>query len=358
MARAAAKEEKIVDMDLTAKAIAKAVADGDIVNFKALFGAISPIRQWTTEMLESEKYSYFRPDAEQESNQIFKDAHRLVKEMFTWKFITQELEAHRPAQLPSELLLPLADNAIRESRFTSAAQAYELLRIRRKMQAAFFEEADRALAADDIPRAVQGYRVAIGLAYDYAAFPEPLPKVANYQTGALLVHGRYPRSPEDCIAVQPEEAHTNIALGFLLGDDEATARLTEPPLDKRLTFLKELVLRIDPQWDTFVERYKKACSLVTEFAERMSHQSATLADEIEEQQGHNPEEIMETLLGRKIENGVWWQYLKDLAYEHPAGVLFIARQRFGEHEVLMPRLLEGSSVPAKLGLTQDSPTPA
>lgn len=355
MARASAKQEKVVDMDLTAKAIAKAIAEGDIVNFRALFGAISPIRQWTTEMLESDKYTYFRPDAEQENSQVFEDALGLVRETSTWKYITQELEAHRPVQLPSELLVPLADNAIRESRFTSAAQAYELLRIRRKMQAAFFEEADKALEADDIPRAVQGYRVAIGLAYDYAAFPEPLPKVANYQTGALLVHGRYPRSPEDCIAVQPEEAHTNIALGFLLGDDEATARLTELPLKKRLAFLKELVLRIDPQWDTFVARYRKACGLVTEFSERMSHQSATLADEIDEQQGHNPEEIMETLLGRKIENGAWWQYLKDLAYEHPAGILFIARQRFGEHEVLMPRLLEGSCVPAALNLAQDSP---
>ena len=354
MARAAAKQEKIVDLELAKKAIAKSIADGDIVNFRALFAAISPLRKWTTEELESEKYTYFRPDADQEDTPVFKEALRLVSEMFTWKFIVQEIEANRPAQLPSELLVSLGDNAIRNSRFSFAAQAYELLRIRRKMQAAFFEEADKALEADDIPRAVQGYRVAIGLAYDYAAFPEPLPQVANYQTGALAVHGRYPNTPEDCIAVQPEEAHTNIALGFLLGDDEAVARLTELSLPKRLIFLKELVTRIDPHWDEFVERYRKACALIDEFAERIDHQDTTLADEIDEQQGHNPEEIMQVLLGREIEDGTWWQYLKDLAYEHPAGVLFIARQRFGDHEILMPRLLQGSSVAATLNLAEDS----
>jgi hypothetical protein len=358
MARAAVKQEKIVDMNLVAKAIAKAVADGDIVNFKSLFGAISPIRQWTSEELETDKYSFFRPTTEQENTQLFKDAHRLVKEMFTWKFIQQELDAKRPAQLPSELLIPLADNAVRASKFSSAAQAYELLRMRRKMQAEFFEAADKAIAANDIPRAVQGYRVATGLAYDYAAFPEPLPKVANYQNSALLIHGRYPRSVEECVSLQPAESHVNIAIGYLLGDDEASGRLSQLPLEKRLEFLKALVERIDPAWEEFVTRFKAACALVLKFAERLQHQNATLADEINEQQGHNPSELMETMLGRTIEDGEWWQYLKDLAYEHPASILFIARQRIGDNEVLMPRLLSGSTVVEILGLAQEEPAQA
>ena len=346
----AAQQTKVVDMDLVAKAIAKSIADGDIVSFRALFSAITPIRAWTTEALESEKYSYFRPDEEQENTPVFKEALQATKEVLTWSFIKNELEANRPAQLPSELLVPLGDNAIRNERFTSAAQAYELLRIRRKMQASFFEEADKALEADDIPRAVQGYRIAIGLAYDYAAFPEPLPKVANYQSGALAVHGHYPRSPEDCVSVQPDDPHTNTMLGFLLNDDEATARLAELPLEKRLEFVKELVRRTDPGWEEFTVGFTKACGLIQEFADRMENLNPTLASEIDEQQGHKPEQIMEAMLGRTIENGQWWQYLKDLAYEHPASILFIARQRFGAHEIIMPRLVEGSALAKTLNL--------
>ena len=59
---------------------------------------------------------------------------------------------------------------------------------------------------------------------------------------------------------------------------------------------------------------------------------------------------MAALLGREIENGEWWQYLKELGYEHPAGVLFIARQVVGDTEILMPRLLADSRVPRALGL--------
>ena len=355
MARAVATPEKVVNLELTAKAFAYAVYTGDFVNFRFLFSSLSPVRSWTSQVLETEKYSYLLPKDDDENDSMYQEAYKAVKNDATWAFITNELKEKRPAQLPAELVLLIADNAVRSSKFTIAAQAYELLRLRRKMQAEFFKHADEALSSGNIPKAVQGYRITTGLAYDYSAFPEPLPKVANHQGDALRMHGRYPNSPEECLSVLPEEEHTNLALGYLLGDGAAANRLREYPLETRLAFVKELVRRMDPQWDTFVERYRKACTLVLEFADRMQHKNTTLEDEIDEQQGHVPTQITEALLGRTIENGEWWQYLKDLAYEHPAAILFIARQRFGNHEILMPRLRGESSLPAVLGLAENLP---
>src|SRR5690606_12280615 len=125
-----------------------------------------------------------------------------VRDDETWRHVQTELEANRPAQLPSDLLLMLADNAVRQGKYTSAAQAYELLRIRSRMQDEFYAAADRALDENDVARAVRGYRAATGLAYDYAAFPEPLPEVPDYQTRALLLHGEYPTRPDDCVALK------------------------------------------------------------------------------------------------------------------------------------------------------------
>lgn len=352
MARAVATPEKVVDMELTAKAFAFAVTTGDMVNFRFLFSGLSPVRAWTTEMMEMEKYTYLLPDADTEGSAGYKEAYAAVKAEAMWVYIQGELSEKRNAQLPWELVLLIADNAVRAAKFTLASQAYELLRLRRKMQAEFFKQADEALAEGNIPKAVQGYRIATGLSYDSAAFPEPLPKVANYQSDALKIHGRYPETPQESASVMPTEAHTDLALNYLLGDPTAVERLREYPMETRLAFVKELVGRIDPQWDIFVERYHTACKLTLEFADRMQHKKSTLEDEIEDQQGHIPTQIMEALLGRVIENGVWWQYLKDIAYEHPAGILFIARQRIGNHEILMPRLLADSELPEILGLAQ------
>ena len=59
---------------------------------------------------------------------------------------------------------------------------------------------------------------------------------------------------------------------------------------------------------------------------------SALALEIREQQSKDPRLISAHLLGRKIENGEWWQYMKELAYEHPAAILFVARQVVGSRD--------------------------
>ncbi len=352
--RSANTVEKSVDMDLVAEALAKAICNGALVNFQALLAAFSPARQASTEELEAEKYAYLVPDDAERSKPEFTVALEAVREESTWAHIQAELEAQRPAQLHSGLLMMLADNAVREGKYSVAAQAYELLRIRHKMMDEFLKQADAALEAGDISRGVRGYLIATGLSYDYAAFPEPLPAVANYQAKALMLHGVYPTRPEDCVSLQEAENHVSTALQFLLPDEAISTRLRDYPLDLRLEFLNTLVRRLDPEWDAFKARYAEACELTRSFGERLKRiaepHSETLQEEIDEQQGPDPREIMVALLGREIENGEWWQYLKELGYKHPAGVLFIARQVVGETEILMPRLLADSPVPKALGL--------
>lgn len=351
---------KTVDLDRVADALANAVAMGDMVNLRLLFAPFSPARQKSCEDLDTEKYAYLLPKDEIRSSERFSSALKEVKKPEVWAHIEHELGHNRAPQLPAGLVVMLGDNAVREGKFSMAAQAYEVLRIRRRMQSEFFDAGDAALAHDAVAPAVTAYLIATGLAYDYAAFPEPLPKVPNHQTSALMLHGQYPTRPEDCICLLDEESHTNAALNFLLDDADAMGRLQAISLEKRITFLKELIARQDPCWHDFSLRYREACSETEVLGERLLRQSEegengseSLADEIEEQLAEDPRAISAGLLGRRIENGEWWQYLKELACTHPAAILFVARQIIGEHEVLIPRLRSGSALPEALGLMRE-----
>jgi len=326
-----ASAPKIVNEDLAARAFAKAVTDGDFVNFRLLFLAFSPARVASSERFEDAKYSYLLPDDESQSNGEFRRALALVREDATWRHIQRELDANRPAQLPAELVMLLADNAVRLGKFTIAAQAYELLRVRRRMQDEFFAQADAALDDGNVRRAVHGYLVATGLEYNYAAFPEPLPVVPDWQTKALMLHGEYPRSAEDCIPLQQPEQFIRTALAYLLLDAAAAARLEPRPISVRLS------------GRDFEARIQHAV------AERGGGR-VSLAREIEELVGEDPHKVPAALLGRTIDDGEWWQYLKELAYTHPASALFVSRQIIGETEIVVPRYRGDSPVPSALGL--------
>jgi hypothetical protein len=359
MARAKQGAEKRVDAELLARALAKAVSEGDIVNLRLLFQSFSPARANSSERFEDAKYAYLQPDAQLEQSPRFREALAAVKEGSTWAHIQQELEAKRPAQLPAELVLRLGDNGARLGKYAAAAQAYELLRVRPKMQAMVLEEADRALDAEDIGRAVSGYRVAVGLAYDYAAFPEPLPSVPTYATQALALHAVYPRRPEESLATLPDDAQLDLALAYLLNDNEMAARLRPRPQAQQLAFIERYVRTIDPEWDAFVQQYSSACDLISQFGDRVRQQrmpaetGATLVEEIEQLEESNPRDISARLLGRMLEPGHWWQYMKELAYAHPASVLFVARQVVGEDEIVMPRYRGGSALGRRLGLVRE-----
>lgn len=340
-----------VDTELVIRAFAKAVAEGDIVNFKILFAPWAPTRQGTTESFDDPKYRYLLPERD-ENSAAFAEALERVKAPNTWAHIEGELAAKRPAQLPSELVLRLADNAVRLGKFTAAAQAYELLRARRRMQKLFYDQAMDALANDRLEDAAKGFRIGVGLAYDYAAFPEPLPAVGQYQTQALLLHAVYPTKPDHCVALLPDEIQVQAALDYLLYENEAVARLREEPIEKKLELLAGLVRLIDPDWDAFLTRYSDTCALIDRFRQRMrdgSH-AETIEQQIADQDGGDPHEIMASLLGREIPGGEWWQYLRELAYRNPASALFVGRQIIGDSEIIMPRLRQGSALAARLGI--------
>ncbi|HOJ33335.1 MAG TPA: hypothetical protein PKY35_11505 [Candidatus Hydrogenedentes bacterium] len=353
--------EKTVNPELTAKALAKAVCDGDIVNFRFLFSPFSPARRDSTERFETPKYAYLLPDTEMEHSDTFRAVLQIVRRGDIWAHVEQELEAKRPAQMPSELLLMLADNAVRSEKYTSAAQAYEVLRIRARMQEEFLNQGEIALDKGDIPRAVRAYLVAASLEYDYGAFPEPLPAVPNFQTRALMLHGDYPATPEESLPFQELPVFLRTGFTYLLLNPSLAAKLESRPIETRLDFFERLVHERDPRWGEFATRYQAACRLTQEFAERIQRalqnragggDDDVLEDEIYAQLGENPMEIAAQLLGRSIPNGEWWQYLKEIAGEHPPGILFLSRQVIGEHETLLPRYRADSPLPIRLGLVE------
>ena len=50
----------------------------------------------------------------------------------------------------------------------------------------------------------------------------------------------------------------------------------------------------------------------------------------------------------------WWQYLKDMAYAHPASALFVARQAVShDTEIIMPRYRADSQLARRLGLAAE-----
>jgi len=344
-------------MDLVAHALAKAIADGDIVNFRTLFESYSPAREESTERFSGAKYHYLLPNEEEQQTPAFANALHEVQSPLVWKHIEHELEAKRRAQLPWQLVLMVGDNAVRRMKLPSAAQAYELLRIRPRMQAEFFRQSDALLDEGRLKRAIEGYVIGTGLDYDYAAFPEPLPKVLDFQKQALILHGEYPEKPEDCIGLQEPEPFVRTALSYLLNSAEAAARLEKRPLELRIAFLRELVYVRDPSWSAFVERYDKARETMARFARRLDQVAGvpSLAEEIERELGEDPGHIPAELLGRTIENGEWWQYLQELAYEHPAAALFVARQAIGDREIIIPRCRTDSLAAQALQLTHEAP---
>lgn len=354
MARKASTTEKTVDFDLVTAALAKAVTDGDFVNLRLLFAPFSPARAYTSESFDEPKYEYLLPDDDEEETTVFTESRFLVRQPLIMAHVKAELEAKRAPQLPGELVLALADNAVRLGKYGSAAQAYEMLRIRERMQQIFLEKADEALAQGDVKAAVHGYVIASGLDYDYAAFPEPLPATLDFQTRSLLLHAEYPAEPDAAIGTLDTEPLLQKALVYLLGSSEIATRLDGASLDVRLQFLAELVRQRDPEWAVFAERYREAAQQVEELREHfrgLQERRANLAEEIEVQElPQDPSRVPAVLLGREIEGGEWWQYLKELAGEHPAAALFVARQVVGKIEIIIPRHRPDSPVARALRL--------
>ncbi len=351
MAKTATPTKTLADEATINTCLAHTIAEGDLVNFRFCFLSYSPLRAYSSEDIQNPRYSYLLPRDDTPSSR-HATALALVQQPAIQAHVKTQLETPGAMQLPWEPLLMLADNAVALGKYTTAAQAYEQLRIREKMRTLFIDQADAALDQGDLERGVLGYRIASGLTYDYSAFPEPLPAAPNYASKALILHAVYPQKVEDCVALLPQDNHIRVALEYLLLDGSLSARLEDKPLDLRLKFLKTLVNQIDPHWATFVDHFKETCTLVQasegklQTGEKPSVEEITTHDD-----ALDPKRIPATLLGREIPGGDWWQYLKELAYSHPASVLFLTRQMVSKDlEIIMPRLLHGSAVVEALDL--------
>lgn len=359
MAKQAVAAKAAITREIIDACLAKAVAEGDIVNLRFLFIAYSPLRQESSEDIQDDKYSYLRPA--DTADAAYREALALVARPGVREHVRRELAKKGPPQLPHELVIALADNAVRLGKHRTAAQAYELLRIRRRMKEEFLRQGDALLDAGDVRGGVAAYRIATGLDYDYAAFPEPLPAAPNHQARALMLHARYPQRPEESLALLPPDAHLREALNYLLLDSEAAARVQARPLAAQADFIETWVRKQDPNWDTFAARYREACALVREIGARLQRQANraegvdAIEDELEAQrERHHPGAVPAKLLGREIAEGEWWQYLKELAYLHPASILFLSRQQVSrELEIVMPRLHADNPLVARLGLMPD-----
>lgn len=355
MAKTATKPA--VTQDDIDNALAWAVAQGDIVNFRFQFLRSSPLRDASPENIHTPKFDYLQVD--DPSDPAFLEAKGMLKDVHLRDQVKMQLEKKGAVQLPSELLLKLADNAVCLGKYSNAAQAYELLRIRPRMQKLFLDQADEALDQNELDKATLGYYIAACLSYDYAAFPEPLPVTAAYHKNALILHAVYPSRPEDSIALQPTEAHLRAAFNYLLIDAAIAHRLDKRPVAVKIAFLNALVRRMDPDWDDFAARYKEACTMIKSYGERLQRIANekegikdAVSDALEEQQDErDPRDICAKLLGHPTENGEWWQYLKDLAFKHPAATLFVTRQAVTKDlEIIMPRFVKDSPIIKALGL--------
>ncbi len=336
---------KVVEQEIIDLALAKAIADGDIVNFRFLFLPYSPLREDSTEDIESIKYSYLLPTEEEEQSSLFQSALELVSRKDIREHIQKELHKKGPTQLSSDLLLALADNAVRHEKFTSASQAYELLRIRHRMQELFFAQGEKELEKGNILDAVRAYRIASALEYDYSAFPEPLPAVPRYHDQALILHAEYKTVWNECIGNLPIENFLKSAFNYLFLLPEHASRITNKPIEVQIPFLVELIHLIDPEWKQFVQCVNQVIPLMHDLYQELKSRAERIADgrlwEDEWDEGLNTEKyvaISEQLLGRKLNQKDWWAYLKELAYEHPPSALFVARQMIGkEQEIIIPR---------------------
>lgn len=346
-------QEKVVEQSVVDTCLACAVAEGDIVNFRFLFMPASPLRQSSPEEADAPKYAYLFP--EDESCSRYQEALRLVQRSEIARYAQAQLAKKGPPQLPWELVMALADNAVRLGKYTAAAQAYELLRIRRRMQEMILGKADVFLQEGSIEAAVQGYLVASGLDYDYAAFPEPLPAVPNYQERALRLHGVYQNDPKNTLAKQPDEVLSKTALNYLLFNPEFSQRLDNLPEDCKSAFVALLVRRMDSQWDAFVKRYRQASQILARHQAVLDRVNTFSPDALgllfeqllDSDQTEELKEIPSILVGVSTREWDWWQCMKTLCYHHPAAALFVSRQRLSAKEEVVIPLCNSDSVLAR-----------
>lgn len=349
---------KYTDYDaLLGAALANAIAEGDYVNFRLIFAPASPFRLDSPEDATTPKYQYLFP--ENENSPRYQAAVRLVQSPPIKRYVKEQLQRSGPPRLPWQLLLALADNALCLGKFTLASQAYELLRIRRRMQDLFLEEADERLRADNLSGAVKGYLIGLGLQFDYGAFPEPLPAVPDYQERAPGLHTVYTGVTEDALGMQEDVSLCKSILGYLMPFPEFKERVQKFLPDQLIPFTAALIRGMDPNWDTFATDFRKTMHVASRYTPLFTQINSyslealeVLAEElVQDKELEELRHLSETLTGLSGGLYEWWRYISALAYAHPAAPFFVVRQRISAHkEIIVPCCRQDSTLSHLLGL--------
>jgi len=337
--------------------LAYAVAEGDIVNFRLLFMPASPFRKDSPEDASTPKYDYLFPETTDTPR--YREALSLIQQEDISRFIREQLDRKGPPKLPWQAVLALGDNAARLGKYTAAAQAYELLRVRRRIQDIVLDKADERLNRGEIAAAVRGYTIALGLQYDYAAFPEPLPAVPDYQERAPALHSVYPASTEQTLSLQEDAVLCKAALNYLLPYAEFSGRLEQAAPETRIQFTAALIRGLDHDWAAFAEVFRKAAQLTANYQPVFDKLNAFRPDIIEVlaepplDPAILPElrTIPQMLSRASAANHEWWHYIKTMAYHHPGAALFVSRQRLSAtEEIVVPRIRPDSALAKALEL--------
>lgn len=349
------RTEKVIDDSLLDRCLAAAIATGDIVNLRFLFMPASPFRVDSSEDISQSKYAYLLPE---EENKEMEEALQLVQQPEISRQVRAQLEKKGPPQLPWQLLQSLADQALRCGKYTAASQAYELLRTRRRMQEIFLDQADAALDRGAFYEAAQGYTLASGLQYDYAAFPEALPAVLNYQEKALSFHGSYPLTTED-EATTDDKVLCRSSLQFLMQGAEFLQRLDVREEKELVQFTAEVIRCLDPEWDSFVSAFHESLALVEKYEPLFKHINSYTQEALEvlleeiftDEEKEELRRIAPLFAPGAPEGEEWWLTMRTLAYHHPGAVLFVRRQRLSAtEEILIPECSRDSELARLLGL--------
>ncbi|NLN92644.1 MAG: hypothetical protein GX130_04940 [Candidatus Hydrogenedens sp.] len=348
------RTEKVIDDALLDRCLAAAIATGDIVNLRFLFMPASPFRPDSSEDISQSKYAYLLPKEEKGE---MDEALQLVRQPEISRLVRAQLAKKGPPQLPWELLQSLADQALKCGKYTAASQAYELLRTRRRMQEIFLDQADAALDGAAFYEAAQGYTIASGLQYDYAAFPEALPAVLNYQEKALSLHRAYPPTTEE--SETDDSALCRSILQFLMQGAEFLQRLEGRDGEVLVQFTAQVIRCLDPQWEHFVSAFHESLAIIkayeTLFTRINSYTQEALEVLMEEiftdEQKEELRRIAPLFAPGAPEGEEWWLTMRTLAYHHPGSVLFVRRQRLSAtEEILIPECPRDSQLARLLNL--------
>jgi hypothetical protein len=254
--------------------------------------------------------AYLMPGEEEAASDRFRAATELV-ESCRW-----EGDA-----VPATILEETAKEAIACGKFAYAEDAYRLLGIKKEMVALYAQTAEQFLRNGKPKHAAISLFVA-------ASIDDPIGP--HYQYLGPELHAECRTRPQQCVTALSADPLLDAAIRFLLPHEQFVDRIESliKPEHK-----KQIVGAL-------------AASRDLDLPGLVSNLRAAVA-ELSRVENGTPDDygsIMPALLGRAIESGEAWQYLKDFCFEHPLGALCVCIKIVRYTPVLVPVIRDGASI--------------